>query len=328
MDSKPTIADVLKARLTIKPYLSRTPLISYPMLNDLLAAEVYVKREDCQPTSSFKVRGGVNLAVTLSKDERMTGIVGASTGNHGQSLAYAARLVGVQCVICVPELANPAKVAAMRSLGAEVRFHGSMFDDALEYSERLATELGLRYVHSANEPLLIAGVATAALEILEEIPDLDFLFVPLGGGSGAAGACIVTKALQPMTKVIAVQSAQAPAGYESWRSKRLVEMPMTSVAEGLATRSGYELPQQILRDTLDDFLLVTDSEMESAIVQYLESCHVLTEHAGAAALAGALKTREHLSGKKVALILSGANITLSQLRTAMEHGESHISASQ
>jgi threonine dehydratase len=313
----PTFTDVLKARLTIAPYLSRTPLVSYPQLDALLNAEVYVKREDCNPTSAFKIRGGINLMANLSPEERARGVIGSSTGNHGQSIAYAARLFGVRCTIGLPENANPVKVAAMRSLGATLEFHGNVFDEARVYVEQIAATRGFRYIHSANEPLLIAGVATSSLEVLEEVPDLDYIFVPLGGGSGAAGACIVCKTVRPETRVVAVQSAQARAGYDSWEAGELVERPMQSIAEGLATGSAYELPQAILKERLDDFVLVDDAELKRAIIHYAEYCHVLAEHAGAAALAGALKMAGEIRGKKVGLVLSGANITLDQLRDAL-----------
>jgi threonine dehydratase len=313
----PSFADVLKARKTIAPYLARTPLLSYPQLDALLDAEVYVKREDCNPTSAFKVRGGINLMANLTPEERARGVIGSSTGNHGQSMVYAARLFGVGCTIGLPENANPVKVAAMRSLGAALEFHGSVFDEAKLHVEKLAAEHGYRYVHSANEPLLIAGVGTYTLEVMEEVPDLDYLFVPLGGGSGAAGACIVCKTVRRETRVIAVQSAQAPAGYDSWKAGHLVERPMRSIAEGLATGSAYELPQEILRRQLDDFVLVDDADLKAAIVHYAERCHLLAEHAGAAALAGALKLGSEIRGKKVGLVLSGANVTLDQLRDAM-----------
>jgi threonine dehydratase len=241
-------------------------------------------------------------------------VIASSTGNHGQSIAYASRLLAVRCIIGVPEGANPLKVAVMRALGAEVHFHGHEFDDAREYVERLSEDTGMRYIHSANEPLLIAGVGTETLEVMEDVPDIDFIFVPLGGGSGAAGAAIVAKALRPETRVVAVQSAQAPAAYESWKARKLLEAPMRTLAEGLQTRTAFELPQTILWDLLDDFVLVDDSELEGAITVYLERCHVLAEHAGAAALAGALKLRDRIAGRKVALILSGANLTLPQLQ--------------
>jgi threonine dehydratase len=313
----PSFADVLAAAQTIRPYLAPTPLVHYPMLDRLLDSEVYVKREDTQPTSAFKVRGGINLVANLTPEERAHGIVCSSTGNNGQSLAYASRLLGGRCTVVVPEHANPVKLDAMRAFGATVVEYGREFEDAQEHAEHLAAELGLRYVHSSNEPLLIAGVATAALEVFQSVPDLDYYFVPLGGGSGAAGACLVAGAVNPATKVIAVQSAQAPAAYESWRSGALREAPMQTIAEGLATRSAYELPQSMLRGRLHDFLLVDDADLEAAIVIYVERCHVLAEHAGAAALAGAVQARDRIRGTKVALVLSGANATLDQLRKAL-----------
>ncbi len=314
----PSFADVLKARLTIRPYLTPTPFVNYPALDELLGARVYVKREDTLPTSAFKVRGGINLVANLTPAERERGIVCSSTGNNGQSLAYASRLFGVRCIVGVPRNANPVKLAAMRALGAEIVEHGEVFEDARDHAERLAAENGMRNVHSANEPLLIAGVATAALEVFEAIPDIDYYFVPLGGGSSAAGTCLVAKTLRPQTQVIAVQSAQAPAGYESWKQGRLVDAPMQTIAEGLATRSAYELPQTMLRDRLDDFLLIDDSDLELAVRHYVERCHCVAEHAGAAALAGAIKARERIAGKTVAVVLSGANITLPQLLHALE----------
>jgi threonine dehydratase len=218
----PTFADVLAARHRISAHLRPTPLYQYAALNERLEAEVFVKHENHQPVGAFKVRGGINLVSRLSAEERDRGLITASTGNHGQSIAYAARLFGVRTTICVPEAANPVKVASMRGLGAELVFHGRDFDEARVHCERVATERGYRYVHSGNEPLLIAGVATETLEILEERPETDVVIVPIGGGSGAAGVCIVTKATKPTVKVIGVQSEAAPAAYRSWRERRLV----------------------------------------------------------------------------------------------------------
>src|SRR4051812_33648586 len=183
----PTLADVYEARLRIAPHLRPTPLYGYPALDELVGTEVYVKHENHQPVGAFKVRGGVNLVAQLTPDERERGVITASTGNHGQSIAYASRLFGVPAVICIPEHANPVKVASMAGLGAKLVEGGRDFDDAREACERIAREQGYRYVHSANEPALIAGVATQALELLEEQPDLDAIVVPIGGGSGAAG---------------------------------------------------------------------------------------------------------------------------------------------
>jgi threonine dehydratase len=309
----PTFAHVLEARRRIAPHLRPTPLHRYPALDDLLGADVFVKHENHQPVGAFKVRGGVNLVSQLSADERERGVVAASTGNHGQSIAYAARLFGVQATICVPEAANPVKVASMRGLGAELVFHGRDFDDAREHCERLAAEHGYRYVHSGNEPLLIAGVATETLEILEEEPGVDAILVPIGGGSGAAGACIVAHAVDPALRVIGVQSEAAPAAYRSWRERRLVEDRMETFAEGLATRTAFALPQRILWEHLDDFVLVPDDEIRAAQALMIEATRNLVEAAGAAPLAAALRLRGELAGKRVALVLSGGNASREQL---------------
>src|SRR5246127_2413474 len=192
----PDLADVLAARQRITPHLQPTPLYRYPTLDAMTGAGLWVKHENHQPVGAFKVRGGVNLVSQLSADERRRGVIAASTGNHGQSVAYAADLFGVHAVICMPEQANPVKVESMRALGAEVVFYGADFDEAREHCEKLAGQHGYRYVHSGNEPALIAGVATYTLEILEARPDIEVIVVPVGGGSGASGACVGAKAVR------------------------------------------------------------------------------------------------------------------------------------
>ena len=314
---RPTFQDVLEAKRTITSYVVRTPLHHYAPLGRLLEAEVRLKHENHQVLGAFKPRGGVNLLAHMTQEERSRGIITASSGNHGQSIAYACGLFGAQAVIVLPEDANPLKAQAIQDLGAELIFHGKNFDEAREHSEKLARERGYRYVHAANEPFLIAGVATEVLEIVEDFPGVEAIFVPLGGGSGAAGACIVAKAVNPQIKVIAVQSEQASAGYLSWKNRRLTEAPMETVAEGLATAAGYELTQGILWDLLDDFLLVSDQEILQAIAMLIEKAHTLAEAAGAAPLAGAIKYRDRIKGKKIALIVSGGNITLTQLNEAI-----------
>jgi threonine dehydratase len=311
--SVPRFGDVLEAKHRIAPYLQPTALRRYTALDELLDAEVLVKHENHQPTGAFKVRGGVNLVSRLSPEEREVGLVTASTGNHGQSIAYAAHLFGVVARVCVPENANPVKVASMRGFGAELVFHGRDFDDARTHAEELARENGYRYVHSGNEPHLIAGVATETLEILEQQTDVDAILVPIGGGSGAAGACIAAKAVDPAIEVIGVQSDAAPAAYRSWREGRLIDDRMGTVAEGLATRTAFELPQRILRESLDDFVLVSDDEILDAQATMIETTRNLVEAAGAAALAGALRLRDRLAGKRVALIVSGGNASPQQL---------------
>src|SRR6476660_4008009 len=257
----PDLAEVLAARQRIAPYLRPTPLYRYPALDAVAGTEVWVKHENYQPVGAFKVRGGINLVSQLSAQERERGVISASTGNHGQSIAYAARLFAVKAIIVVPENANPGKVAAMQGMGAEVIFHGATYDESKLYCEALAHEYGYRYIHSGNEPLLIAGVATEALEMLEDEPGLEVIIVPIGGGSGAAGVCIVTHAVNPRIQVIGVQSEASPAAYETWRQRRLVEAPNRTFAEGLATGVAFELPQKIMRELLHDFMLISEEEI-------------------------------------------------------------------
>ncbi len=309
----PTLADVLDARRRISPYLRPTPLYGYAGISRLLGAEVFVKHENHLPVGAFKVRGGVNLISQLGPEERRRGVVAASTGNHGQSVAYAAHLFGVRATICVPEDANPVKVASIRDLEAELVFHGRDFDEAREHAEELAREHRYRYVHSGNEPLLIAGVGTQTLEILEEQPQIDVIIVPIGGGSGAAGACIVAKAVNPSIRVIGVQSDAAPAAFRSWRERRLLEDRTRTFAEGLATRRPFELPQTILWRLLDDFVLVSDDEIRAAQALMIEATRNLIEAAGAAPLAAARRLGAQLASKRVALIASGGNVTRAQL---------------
>jgi threonine dehydratase len=315
----PNFQDVLLAQRQIRPYLSRTPLHSYPAINTLLDTAAYIKHENYQPVGAFKVRGGINLISQLSPQEREHGVIAASTGNHGQSVAYAAQLFGVKARIVVPEAANPGKVAAMQGMGAEVIFHGARYDEARLYCEALAHELGYRYIHSGNEPLLIAGVATGILEMLEDEPRLEVIIVPIGGGSGAAGACIAAKAINPAIRVIGVQSDASPAAYQSWQQHRLVEASNYTFAEGLATATAFDLPQAILWDRLDDFLLVRDEEIMQAMVWMIERAHTLAEGAGAASLAAAYRLRDDLHGKSIGLVCSGGNTSLEHLRQALGH---------
>jgi threonine dehydratase len=316
----PDLADVLAARQRIMPYLRPTPLYHYPALEKLTGAPVWVKHENHQPVGAFKVRGGVNLVSQLGAAERRRGVIAASTGNHGQSVAYAANLFGVHAVICMPDQANPVKVESMQALGAEVVFHGHDFDDAREHAEKQAAEHGYRYIHSGNEPALIAGVATSTLEILEDRPDTEVIVVPVGGGSGAAGACVVATAARPSIEVIGVQSDAAPAAYRSWRARALVTDATSTFAEGLATRTAFELPQQILWELLDDFVLVSEAELRTATRLMIEKTRNLVEPAGAASLAAVLGDPERFAGRKVSIVCSGGNISPAQLAQLWPRG--------
>lgn len=318
----PVLEDVRAARRVIEPHLPPTPLVRSARLSDRLGCDYYIKAESLQPVGAFKVRGGVNLVASLGEKERRAGLVTASTGNHGQSIAYAARLFGARVVIYVPaENANPLKIAAMERLGAEVRPHGRDFDEAREACQREAEREGFRYVHSANEPLLLAGVATMALEILDALPDPDVVLVPVGGGSGAAGVSIVMSALCPKAAVIGVQSEAAPALARAWQEGHLEPHPrMETVHEGLATRVPFELTMRVMRGGLSDFRLLSDEAISRAVVVLAEEAGLVAEGAGAATLAAALELREELSGKRVVGILSGGNITRGRLARILDTG--------
>ncbi|MGQ9459978.1 MAG: threonine ammonia-lyase [Candidatus Bathyarchaeaceae archaeon] len=318
-----TLNDVYKARRVVSKYLPRTPLIRSPSLSRQLGFEAYVKCENLQPIGAFKVRGGVYLVSRLSEGERLRGVITASTGNHGQSIAYAASLFGVKAIVGVPEGSNPNKVEAIMNFGASVEFHGSDFDEARLWVEAEAKRKGYRYVHSANEPLLIAGVGTLYLEIMEDLPDVEAILVPIGGGSGAAAACIVAKSINPKVKVIGVQAEKAPSVYLSWKNKRFIETKSAETfADGLATRVPFKLTLGIINKLIDDIVLVSEEEMKKAILTLLETTHQLAEGAGAASTAAAFKLRRKFRGKKVALVLSGGNLTLQTLRDIFK--DSHI----
>ena len=314
---RPTLKDIIETRRRIAPYIVRTPLHHYPSLDALLDAEVYVKHENHQALGAFKVRGAVSVVSRLSEEQRRRGVISSSTGNFGQGIAFAASLFGADAHIVVPTTVNPGKAESMRLLGANLILHGSEFDEAREHAERLAEEEGYTYVHSANDPGLTAGTGTYTLEIIEDLPDVDVIIVPVGGGSGACGTCIVAKSIEPAIEVVGVQAEAAPGAYLSWKEGRIVEAPMRTAAEGLATAMGYEFTQGILRDLLDDFVLVSEEELNQAVVLHLEKTHNLTEHAGASSLAAAIKIRDRLAGKKVALVLSGGNLSVDQLKAAL-----------
>lgn len=313
----PTFDDVLAARATIAPHLSPTPLREYQPLSDRAGVELWIKHENHLPTGAFKVRGGINFMSRFAREHPNTAVLTASSGNHGQSVAYAARLFGVRAVIAVPNGANPVKVEGMQGYGAEVRFVGKDFDDCRAYVEETAEKEGMHYLSSGDEPRLISGVATHTLEILEAQPDIDVIVVPIGGGSGGAGACLVAKAMNPKVQVLGVQSERAPAAYLSWKERRRVEAPMGTFAEGLATRAPFDLTQAILREKLDDFVLVSDDELKAAMTLLIEKTRSLVEGAGAAGLAAVLRYAEWFRGKRVALIVSGGNVTLDGLRAVL-----------
>ncbi|WP_017557702.1 threonine ammonia-lyase [Nocardiopsis baichengensis] len=310
----PDITDVLRARRLLQGRLEPTPLRSYPALDRRIGARVLVKHENTQPTGAFKVRGGLVLLAGMSREERSRGVVTYSTGNHAQSIAYAARETGAPCAIVVPENPNPVKAEAIRALGADLVEAGADLDGARERAEALAAERGARLVSPGDEPDLIAGVATAYLELFEQAPDLDAVVVPVGGGSGAAAACISAAAVAPGCRVVGAQSSASPAAHDSWRAGSCTVRPNRTRAEGLATGRGFALPQSVMRGRLDDFVLVGDEDIRRAQWWALSEARTVAEGAGAAALAGAYALRADLRDLRVAVVCTGANAAPDELR--------------
>jgi threonine dehydratase len=313
----PTLHDIYAARTRVYRVVSPTPLMQHPLLAKETGLDILVKHENHNPTGAFKVRGGLNLIGSLSSDDRR-GVVTATTGNHGQSIALACRREGVPCTIVTPLGNNPEKNAAMRAYGAELIEFGRDFDEARERVEQLQHERQLRYVHSANEPLLLAGVGTYALEMFEQQPDIDVVLVPIGGGSGACGCVLVRSAIGSRAKVIGVQAERADAFTRSWKgSTRVVGEKADTFAEGMATRVTFDLTFEILKKELDDIVTLSEEEIAGGIRLALRATHNLAEGAGAAPLAAAMKLRGQLAGSKVACVMSGGNIDRETLRRVL-----------
>ncbi len=316
---EPTYQDVLDAGERIRPYLPPTPFHEIPPLSEKFGCRFFLKFESMQPVGAFKVRGGVNLVSRLTGEERSRGLITASTGNHGGSIAWASRAFGVRAAVVAPEGSNPDKLAAMRRMGAEVVIKGKDFDEAREWCEGEAGERGMRYVHSANEPHLIAGVATAALECLGAEADIDVLIVPVGGGSGAAGAGLAAKTINPRIHLVGVQAENAPAVHRSLQAGEMIPHPSSATfADGLATRVPFELTFGMMRRLVDETILVSEEEICAAIRLPLSEVCVIAEGAGAAPTAAALKM--DIRGKTVAAILSGRNLTAEHLEIILAGG--------
>ena len=314
----PTLQDIYAARTRVYASLKPTPLLKHPLLDEALGLDLYVKHENHNPTCAFKIRGGLNLIAQLTAGDRSRGVISASTGNHGQSIALASRLHGVRCRIVVPVGNNPDKNASMRAMGAEVLEHGRDFDEARERVEQMVDEEGWRYVHSANEPDLLAGVGTYALEVFETLPEADVILVPIGGGSGACGCCIVRSALKTNTRVIGVQAARADAFARSWRgSERIVADKADTFAEGMATRVTFDLTFELLKQELDDVVTLEEDELRDGVRMALALTHNLAEGAGGATLAAAKTLGDTLRGRKVVCVMSGGNIDAETLRRVL-----------
>lgn len=312
-----TFDDVARARERIAPHLAPTPLRRYPLLDAEAGLTLLVKHENHQPTGSFKVRNGLSFMTSLNSDERARGVVAASTGNHGQGIAYGATLVGSSATVCVPRGNNPEKNAAMRAWGATLVEEGRDYDDSVAEMQRIASEEGRVVAHSTNDPRIIAGAGTMTMEILEQAGEqgIDALVLAVGGGSQAVGALTVVKALAPDVEVFGVQAAGASAQHDSWHARAPRTTPRADTfAEGVATRSTYELTFPVLRDGLADFVTLTEGEIAEGIRLILSTTHNIVEGAGAMGVMGAIKLRDRLKGKRVAVAFCGGNLDSMVLR--------------
>jgi len=319
-----TFADVEDARRVISAHLTPTPLRSYDLLDEAVGhgIQVLVKHENHQPTNAFKARNGLVALTRLSFEERSRGVVTASKGNHGQGIAWAGRILDVRSTICVPLLNNPEKNAAMRALGAEVIESGATYDDAARVATQLVAERGMTFVHSTNDPGVLAGAATIALEVLEQDAEVDAFVISVGGGSQAVGALTVKRELKPDVEVFGVQAALAPTIHDSWHAgERIPGGVGPTLADGLATGDIYEATFPALREGLSDFITVDEAEIAAAIRLLLVTTHNLAEGGGAAGLAGLRRLAPRLAGKKIVVYLSGGNIDQASLRRVLAESD-------
>lgn len=313
-----SIAEIIRARSVVRSFLKPTQLTRYQALSELFEADIYIKHENHNPTGTFKIRGGVNLIHHL-KNQNVNGVITFSTGNHGTSIATAAAWHGMQATVVVPEDNNPVKNRAIIETGAELIESGKTFEEASKMVDTLCRRQGLYYAHPANEPLIINGVGTEFLEIVEDLPDIDLMIVPLGAGSEAAAAITVLRSFCPGIEIIAVQGANSPAAYNSWKSKAISSAENTTFAGGFATGIAYETPFQIYRDGLNEFVLLTEDEIFESMAMALYYTHNLAEGAGASTLMAAKKIRKRIKGKKVVLQMSGCNASPEEIEKAVTY---------
>ena len=311
--------DVRRAMAVLRPHLAPTPLVSHALLDARAGCEMFVKLENSQGIGSFKIRGSLNLLAGMRAEDRARGLVTATRGNHGQSIAYAARMHGACCTVFVPHGNSPAKNAAITALGAQLIEAGHDFDAAMIAAEKHAARTGAVLVHQGREPAMIAGAGTVALEMIEQAQGrLDAVFIPVGAGSLAAGMAIAIKEISPATRVIGVCAENAPAMHHAWHTgERHAFAATETVADGLALRIPVEETLDIMQALLDGMVLVSEREIQDAIRACAETIHQMAEGAAAAALAAALRHREAFAGGRVGVVLSGGNIDMQTLAAAL-----------
>lgn len=310
-----SLVEVYRARKVVSQHLPPSQLVHYEGLSRLLGCNVYVKHENQNLTGSFKIRGGINIMSHL-KSSGINGVVTFSTGNHGLSVAMSAKIFGITAIVVVPEDSNPAKIQLIKDVGAEIIQSGKTFDEsALKVAEISATR-GYYYVHPANESHLINGVGTEFLEVIEELPDVDAIVLPLGGGSEVAAATVTLKTLKPQIDIVAVQAESSCAAYKSWQSQVICESANSTFAGGFATGTAYPTTFEIYKRVLSDFVLLSEYEIRQGIALAAYHTHNFVEGAGASTIMAAWKLKSKLKDKTIVLQFSGANASPEEIRTA------------
>jgi threonine dehydratase len=309
-------ARTFMARSVIYKYLNRTNLTHYSELSRLIGCQAFVKHENHNPTGSFKIRGALNFFHHMSREELDAGILVATRGNHGLAMAWAGQWFNVPCTVVVPENNNPEINRTIESYKAELIVHGEDFYDAQSYCEELVDTAGYYYVQQGNEPEILNGLATMGLEIMEDLPDVDTIICPIGGGAGCASILKMVHAIRPDIEIIGVEPVNAPSFYNSWKKGEIVTLDYANtVADGLAARSVFHLPYVMLKDTISDVVLLTEDEILEGIRMALTATHNLAEAAGAVSLMAAYKIKDRLAGKKVVMIMSGGNLSMDTMQT-------------
>lgn len=310
-----SLFEIIRAQRVVEKYIKPSQLIRYESLSQLLGCNVYIKHENQNLTGSFKIRGGINVMSHI-KAKGISGVITFSTGNHGLSVATAAKLFDIPAIIVVPKKSNIAKVQLIKNTGAEVVEAGNDFDEAALVVDKICQSKGYYYVHPANEPHLINGVGTEFLEIINELPNIDAIILPLGGGSEVASATIALKQLKPQVAIYAVQAEQSCAAQQSWKQKKIISRENNTFAGGFATGTAYETTFNIYKDAIADFLVLTEDEIMTGVALAAHYTRNLVEGAGGSTIMAALQLKEQLKGKNVVLQFSGANASVDEIKTA------------
>lgn len=315
------LAEVREAGEFLRPYAARTPLLRAGALGRMAGVELWLKAENLQRTGSFKVRGAFNRIRLLSPEERRRGVVAASAGNHAQGVALAARELGVRATLVMPEGAPLVKVESTRGYGAEVVLWGHDFDEAYQHALRLQQQSGAVFVHAFDDPAVMAGQGTVGLEIVEDLPEVEVVVVPVGGGGLACGVAVAVKSLKPAVKVIGVQAAAAPAVWRAWHEGHPVEVPAgRTLADGLAVNAAREGVLRVLQRWLDDVVTVDEDELAAAMVLLLERAKLVAEGAGAAAVAALVYGKVAAKAARTVAVVSGGNVDLNTLARVVDRG--------